>query len=54
MWSCGVSKDHAEQGDVKQALEYYRYAVQLKPDFIDGWDLFFNSRGNISPRQRRS
>lgn len=27
---------HKEQGDVKQALEYYRYAVQLKPDFIDG------------------
>ena len=25
-----------EKGDVKEALDYYRYAVSLKPDFIDG------------------
>jgi protein O-GlcNAc transferase len=28
---------YKENGDVKQALEYYRYAVSLKPDFIDGY-----------------
>jgi protein O-GlcNAc transferase len=27
---------HKEQGDVQQALEFYKYAVGLKPDFIDG------------------
>ena len=25
-----------EQGQITQALEYYRYAVTLKRDFIDG------------------
>jgi len=28
---------HKEQGDVQQALEFYKYAVGLKPDFIDGY-----------------
>ncbi len=26
-----------ERGQLKEALQYYRHAVQLKPEFIDGY-----------------
>lgn len=28
---------YKERGQLKEALENYRHAVQLKPDFIDGY-----------------
>jgi protein O-GlcNAc transferase len=39
-----LANSYKERGQLTEALEYYRTAVRLKPDFVDGLVLIWHRR----------